>query len=284
MTRDKQYLFPSGGSHFFGCLMASGLMGIAIYDLVSGHCASFREGNVSMDAIMVLLLLVYTLMIEACMMITAKGYLFAYNIDKAMCIPVKNQDLKSAVSIGRRLYGPIFDKNCVDQFAVNPKSTTTRKVFYVLIVLLFFMSLISPCRHLHNAIHAKSWSMNQTVAWLIIFADGMLIVNRIFFRTSIRKLWAYTLGDANFRAVLKFESSKGGAPPYVLGLNTGQFPDYNNNNNGTSRMRLILTGVLLISIVVFALNFQRGCSQYQMKMVTDDVNCRGEANNCPALR
>lgn len=101
MNTDRQYLFPSGASHFLGCLLATGMLGMTVYDLLSGHCASLREGNVSMDAIMVFLLLAYTSMIEACMMITTKGYLFAYNVDKAICVPIKDQGLTSSVSIGQ---------------------------------------------------------------------------------------------------------------------------------------------------------------------------------------
>ena len=273
MNSDRQYLFPSGASHFLGCLLAAGMLGMTVYDLLSGHCASLREGNVSMDAIMVFLLLAYTSMIEACMMITTKGYLFAYNVDKAICVPIKDQGLTSSVSIGRRLYGPIFDKDCASQFSDNPKSATTRNVFYALIVLLYFMSLISPCRHLYNAIQTSSWAMGQIVAWLFIFADGLLIVNRIFFRTSIRKLWAYTLGDANFRSVLKFESSTGGdreEPPLLPGFNVDQLPDY--NKRGSARTRLILIGVILIAIVVWALNCQKGGSQRRMKMGNEELH------------
>jgi len=250
MNSDRQYLFPSGASHFLGCLLAAGMLGMTIYDMFSGQCVSLREGNVSMDAIMVFLLLAYTSMLEACMMITTKGYLFAYNVDKAICVPIKDHGLMLSVSIGRRLYGPIFDKDCANQFSANPKSTTTRNVFYGLVVLLYFMTLLSPCRYLYYAVQTSSWTMGQIVPWLFLFADGMLIVNRIFFRASIRKVWAYTLGDANFRSVLKFESSTGeDHPPLLVGFNVDKLPDY--NKRGTSRTRLISTGVILVALIVW---------------------------------
>lgn len=137
------------------------------------------------------------------------------------------------------------------------------------IILLYLMSLISPCRHLCNAFQSWSWSANQTMAWFFIFADGVLIVNRIFFRTSVRKLWAYTLGDSNFRSVLKFESSDGGTTPSDVGFNVEQPADY--EKHGSSRMRLILTGIILIAVVVWALNYQKGGSQKRIKKVNEQI-------------
>lgn len=260
MTNDKQYLFPAGASHFLSLLLAVGFLGVSMYDLLSGQCAMLKEGNALMTALGVFLLLVYTSAIEACMMITTKGYLFAYNVDKAICVPIKNGDVKFAVSIGRKLYGPIFDKNCEEKFTSRPKSPLTRNFFYMAISLMFFMALIPPCCHLPNALHAWSWSTDLVLAWVFVFFDGLLIVNRIFYRTSIRRFWARTMGGDNFRAILDFELSNREDPaplPYFVviddnDLRGGRIPGYTNHI--PSKKRLLLTGTVLIILVVWVLN------------------------------
>lgn len=259
---------------FLSLLLTVGFFGVSTYDLLSGQCAILKEGNASMTALGVFLLLVYASTIEACMMITTKGYLFAYNVDKAICVPIKNGDVKLAVSIGRRLYGPIFDKNCEEKFTSIPKSPLTRIFFYMAISLMFVIALISPCYHLPNALHAWSWSSDLILAWIFIFLDGLLIVNRLFYRASLRRFWARTLGDENFRAILDFELSNkedSALLPHSVvtedsDLRGDRIPGYTNRI--PSKKRLVLTGVILIILVVWVLNSRRNKSA----QISPDVN------------
>ena len=213
MNDVKQYLFPSGGSHLLGCFLSIGLIGGALYDLFFGGIVVLRNGNIHMNAILVFGLLVYIFMLEACMMIITKGCLFAYNVDKAICVPIKDCDIKAAVSIGQRLYGPIFDRNCELRFSPSPKSPWLRKFFYATMMIMFVVALISPCYHLTIALRTKVWPLNLIVDWLFIFIDAILIMNRIFFRASARRFWAYTFGNQHFRSVLRFELSDGNTFP-----------------------------------------------------------------------
>lgn len=102
MNNEKKYLFSSGGSHLLGAVLTLGVIAISIYDLFFGSNAIMRMDNVYFDALMVLMLLVYISLLEACMMITVKDCLFAYNVDKAICVLIKGGDLKSAVAIARK--------------------------------------------------------------------------------------------------------------------------------------------------------------------------------------
>ena len=268
MNSDKQYLVPSGASHFLSLILTVGFFGMSLYDLLSGQSAILRVGNASMEALGVFLLLVYASTVEGCMMIVTKGYLFAYNVDKAICVPIKNGNVKLAVSIGRRLYGPIFDRNCEENFSFNPKSPLMRIFFYVAISMMFFVSLIPPCYHLSNTLHDWSWTSDLIVAWVFIFFDGFLIVNRLFFRASIRRFWAYTLGDAYFRSILNFElacEKDHVQVPFAIESfkydesKNGCIPGY--NKRVPSRGRILLTGVMLIILVVWVLNSRRNKTQ-----------------------
>lgn len=215
MRNDKLFLFPSGASHAFGCLLLMGIIGVSVYDFFWGDRAVLRTGNIPMNAILLFGVLAYTSLLESCMMILSKGYLFAYNANKAICVPIINGDIRAAVTLGQRLYGPIFDKNCETRFSSRPKSPFMRRFFYAEAILMFLLSLIAPCHHFVNALHTKSWSWDLTLAGCFIFIDAILILNRLFFRASIRRFWGYTCGDSAFRAVLKFELSSEKDAPHL---------------------------------------------------------------------
>ena len=263
MNDERKYLFPSGGSHLLGAILALGLIVVSIYDLFSGCNAIMREDNVFVDALMVLMLLCYISLIEACMMIAVKDYLFAYNVDKAICVLIKGNDLKSAVSIARRLYGPIYDRNCEKQFSSNPRSSVMRKCFYAAIVLMFAMSLISPGHHFMNAVATGVWTSKLIAALVLIFIDGAIIINRLFYRGSIRRFWALVLGDDHFRSILKFELSNCNRqfmPKSTIDCsNAVCYHDYipGVNKRQPSRLRLVLTVIVMIVIVVTAMNMRR---------------------------
>ena len=218
------------------------------------------------------------------MMIISRGYLFAYNVDKAICVRIKGHDVKSAVLIGRRLYGPIFDGNCETQFSSSPKSSTIRNCFYMAIIIMLFVSLIAPCYHFINAFRAGVWSSDLIVAWLFIFLDAFLIINRVFFRASIRRFWARTLGDDNFRAILDFELSNkedSALLPHSVvtdekDLCSDRIPGY--TNRVPSQKRLILTGVILIMLVVWALNSRRNKPTQTTPNVNNVSTERGQAS------
>lgn len=207
MNDDKKFLFPASGSHLLGVILSLGLIGVIVYDLAFGARAFMREGNVFVDALMLFLLLAYISILEACMIILYKGYLFAYNVDKAICLPICGGDLRQALSKARKIFGPVFSKNCESQFSANPASTQMRKAFYTVAVGNFFLALISPTCHLVTAAHNGAWSRNLFFALVLVAVDAAILVNRIFFRASIRKFWAVTLGDGHYRDVLKFEMS-----------------------------------------------------------------------------
>ena len=219
MDNDKQFLFTSGGSHILSCFLAFVLLALFTYDLLSGQCTVMREGNVYIGALLVFALLAYTSLLEACMMIKTKRHLFAYNVDKAICVSLRGNSTNTAIVLGSKLCGPVFDENSESHFSSTPKSTFTRKCFYCAIIMLLLVSLISPCYHLCSSLKTKALSSNIVAAWLLILMDCALIVNRIFFRASIRRFWAFTLGDANFRSILRFELSGEDAveqPPFVV--------------------------------------------------------------------
>lgn len=90
-----------------------------------------------------------------------------------------------------------------------------RRFFYAEAILMFLLSLIAPYYHFANALHTKTWSWYLTLAGCFIFIDAILILNRLFFRASIRRFWAYSCGDSAFRAVLKFELSSEKNAPYL---------------------------------------------------------------------
>lgn len=271
MNNEKKYLFPSGGSHLLGVVLTFGLMAVSIYDLFFGSNAIMRIDNVYVDALMVFMLLFYISLLEACMMITVKDCLFAYNVDKAICVLIKGNDLKSALAIAHRLYGPIYDRNFEAQFSSTPRSTIMRKCFYAAIVLMFAISLISPVQHCINAVKTGAWSSKLLTAWVLIAIDGALIINRLFYRDSIRRFWALVLGDDNFRSILKFELSNCNRqfmPKSIVECsNEAWHHNYIpwGNRRQPTMLRLILTAIVMIVIVVTAMNIRRNKTKREFR-------------------
>jgi len=263
MSDSKQYLFTANGSYFGHCLIAAVFLFPVVYGVIDRGFVDLNENNVLMFPLGVALLLFFSSMTEACMMIKSKRYLFAYNVDKAICVSLDYIRWDDAVAISRRLYGPVFDKDCAFHFSANPKSPFLRNLFYILVVAMFSISIVSPCHHIVNALEGGMFSSKLIAAWVLISFDIIMIVNRLFFRASIRKFWAKTLGDDNFRSILNFElSNEEGSAQLPLSvvtndkdLNNDRIPGYTNRI--LSRKRIILTGVILIILVVCALNSRR---------------------------
>lgn len=256
------------------------MLSVSIYDLFSGQCVILREGNVAMDALILFGLLSYISMLEACVMIDYNGYLFAYNVDKALCVQIKDGNIKLAVAVGRRLYGRIFDRNCEAQFSGKPRSPLLRKVFYVIAIVMFFVALVSPCYYLVNFFRTGVWNSNLIVAWFFIIFDALIIVNRLFFRASIRRFWAYTLGDAHFRGVLQFElfgATHKRKCQFIADSIEGN-PSSNRipipSKRTPSRKSVILTGVIMIILVIWVLNLRRNnlvcCSPWMSNTSIED--------------
>lgn len=260
MDDNKQFLFTANGSYFGHCFIAFAFLIPILYGIIDRGGVDLKETNVFMGPLCVAFLLVFATMTEACMMIKTKRYLFAYNVDKALCVSLDNISWDSAVAIARRLYGPVFDEDCAEHFSSDPRSPCLRNLFYALIITLFVLSC--PCRYFVNAIQAGTWSSELIAAWFLVCFDGGMIVNRLFFRPSIRRFWALTLGDDNFRSVLNFELYMGNdyaQPPSTVvtqidELNGDGIP--RRSKRVSSRFQLVVTGVILIAIVVWALNIR----------------------------
>ena len=219
MNDEKQYLFTANGSYFGHCIVALAFVLPIAYGIVDRGCIDLNEANVLMFPLGVALLLVFAAITEACMMIKGKRHLFAYNVDKAICVSLDNIKLNAAISIARKLYGPVFDGDCAQYFSLRPKSPCLRNLFYAIVIVMFILSLVSPCHHIINAAQNGMLPTKVIVAWVFIVFDGIMIVNRLFFRASIRRFWAFTLGDANFCSILRFELSGEDAveqPPFVV--------------------------------------------------------------------
>lgn len=257
MNNNRMFLFPSGASHLLGCILLLGMLGISVYDLV-GEKAFLRDGNVFVGGLMLFLVLIYTLFIEACMMIVAKGHLFAYNVDKALCVRISNDDVKSAVRIGRRMYGPIFEKDCENRFSDKPTSPGMRNVFYAISILFFFTSLYPSLFGLCRSIKTSTWTMNLALAWCLVLIDAFLIVNRIFYRSSIRKFFAFTIGNKEFRSVLHFETAD---ECEICSCPVAASKEEVDRALGVrqefSWLRMIVEGIILIGIVVLVMNSTR---------------------------
>lgn len=205
MNDDKQYLFTANGSYFGHCLIAGVFLFPVVYGVIDRGFIDLNENNVLMFPLGVALLLSFSSITEACMMIKSKRYLFAYNVDKAICVSLDCIRWDEAVAISCRLYGPVFDKNCAIHFSTNPKSPFLRNLFYILVIAMFSISIVSPCYHIANALNGCMFSSKLIVASMLVLFDAVMIINRLFFRASIRKFWAKTLGNDNFRSILKFE-------------------------------------------------------------------------------
>ena len=263
MNDDKQYLFTANGSYFGHCLIAVAFLFPIVYGIIDRGLVDLNDNNVLMFPLGVALLMSFASMTEACMMIRSKRYLFAYNVDKAICVSLDSLKWDDAVAIARRLYGPVFDADCFRHISPTPKSPPLRKLFYSIVIVMFIISVVSPCYHLSNAFLSGMFSSKLIVAWAFIVFDTIMIANRLFFRASIRMFWAKTLGDDNFRSILNFELSSGKdsvkLPNTVVidrkYLNNDRIPGYTNRI--PSRKRLIFTGVILIILVVWALNSRR---------------------------
>ena len=263
MSDNKQYLFTANGSYFGCCLVVLAFIAPVIYGIIDRSGVDLNAANVLMLPLCVALLLSFAAMTEACMMIKVNKYLFAYNVDKAICVSLDNIPWDNAVAIARKLYGPVFDKDCAQRFSATPKSPPLRNVFYCLVIMLFCISVVSPWYYAVDAVWSGTISSKLVAAWIFICFDVAMIVNRLFFRPSIRRFWAKTLGDDNFRSILNFELSSEEDPAQLplsvvtddKDLNNDRIPGYTNRI--PSRKRLILTGVILIILVVWALNSRR---------------------------
>ena len=129
--------------------------------------------------------------------------------------------------------------------------------------MLFCISVVSPCYNAVDAVRSGTFASKLIAAWIFICIDVAMIVNRLFYRASVRRFWARTLGDDNFRAILDFELSNNADPALLpdsvvtdeKDLYSDRIPGY--TNRVPSQKRLILTGVILIILVVWALNSRR---------------------------
>lgn len=277
MNDDKQYLFTANGSYFGKILIAAAFLFPVIYGVIDRGGIDYSEANVLMFPLGVALLLSFAAMTEACMMIKDNKYLFAYNVDKAICVSLDSIPWDNAVAIARKLYGPVFDKDCAQHFSTSPKSPFLRNLFYGLVITLFCISVVSPCYYAVDAVRSGTFSSKLIVAWIFICFDVAMLVNRLFFRASIRMFWAKTLGDDNFRSILNFELSNGkGSAQLPLSvvtndkdLNNDRIPGYTNRI--LSRKRIILTGVILIILVVWALNSRRNKPNQTSPNVSSDA-------------
>lgn len=263
MNDKRQYLYTANGSYFGHCIVALAFVLPVVYGIIDRGGMDTTEANVMMFPIGVALLLVFAAMTEACMMIKDNKYLFAYNVDKAICVSLDAISWDNAVAIARKLYGPIFGNDCAQHFSSTHKSPFLRNLFYGLVIVLFCISVFSPCYNAVDAVRSGTLSSKLIAAWIFICFDVAMIVNRLFYRASIRRFWARTLGDDNFRAILAFELSNkqdSALLPHSVvadgnALRGDRIPGY--SNRVPSQKRLILTGVILIIIVVWVLNSRR---------------------------
>ena len=207
MNNEKQYLFTANGSYFGKTLIAATFLFPIIYGVIDSGWIDYNETNILMLPVGVALLLAIATATEACMMIRSKNYLFAYNVDKAICLSLDKLKLDSAVAIARKLYGPVFDADCAQRFSSTPKSPFLRNIFYFLVIVMFIISVVSPVHHLIKSFSIGTFSSTLIATWIFILFDGLMIVNRLFYRSSIRRFWAWTFGDNNFRSILNFELS-----------------------------------------------------------------------------
>ena len=104
MSDNKQYLFTANGSYFGCCLVALAFIAPVIYGIIDRSGVDLNAANVLMLPLCVALLLSFAAMTEACMMIKVNKYLFAYNVDKAICVSLDNIPWDNAVAIARKLY------------------------------------------------------------------------------------------------------------------------------------------------------------------------------------
>jgi hypothetical protein len=258
MNNEKQYLFTANGSYFGKTLIAATFLFPIIYGVIDRGGIDYNETNILMFPVGVALLLAIATVTEACMMIRSKNYLFAYNVDKAICLSLDKVKWDSAVAIARKLYGPVFDVDCAQRFSSTPKSPFLRNIFYFLVIVMFIISMVSPVYHLIKSFSIGTFSSKLIATWIFILFDGLMIVNRLFYRSSIRRFWAWTLGDNNFCSILNFELSKEeklAMLPHFVVIDDKEFyniPGYTKRI--PSKKKIILVGIILIILVVFALN------------------------------
>ena len=263
MNDNKLYLYTANGSYFGLCMVALAFVLPVAYGIIDRGGIDVTVANVMMFPLGVTLLLAFAAMTEACMMIKDNKYLFSYNVDKAICVSLDAIPWDSAVVIARKLYGPVFDKDCAQLFSSTPKSPFLRNLFYGLVIVLFCISVISPCYNAVDAVRLGTFSSKLIAAWIFICFDVAMIVNRLFYRASVRRFWARALGDDNFRAILDFELSNkedtARLPDSVVtdekDLCSDHIPGYTNRI--PSQKRLVLIGVILIILVVCVLNSRR---------------------------
>lgn len=205
MSRSKQYLYAADGSYFGHCLIAIAFVFPIVYGIFSRGSIDLNAANVMMYPIGVSLLLGLVTMTESCIMIVADNHLFAYNVDNAVCVPLSQIGLRNAVKEAQRIYGRVFDRDCDNRFSIHPKSSSLRNLFYSLVIVLLGISCVSPFYHFVRAMGTGPISVKLASSLLLIVLDAMIIVNRVFFRASIRRFNASVFGNRSYRAILAFE-------------------------------------------------------------------------------
>lgn len=100
--------------------------------------------------------------------------------------------------------------------------------------------------------------MNLALAWCLVLIDAFLIVNRIFYRSSIRKFFAFTIGNKEFRSVLHFETAD---ECEICSCPVAASKEEVDRALGVrqefSWLRMIVEGIILIGIVVLVMNSTR---------------------------
>lgn len=178
----KKYLYPSGGAYVSAVVVATCLFTVLSYAMFFDTCRFLMSSNVVMPFVATLICLVLIVLIESNMMIFSSDKIFFYGMDCAEylnCTPESFQDL---LLMHQSLFSP------EDQLDEKPKSPFVRKYLFLICALMIVQGMIITGYNLCELIVDN---LSELIIVIFLFAiDVGCLINRIWFRSSLRFLWA----------------------------------------------------------------------------------------------
>ena len=180
--KNKKYLFPAGGAYFQALAVAVLLLCVLLYSLISDPKRFFMIGIVEGPFLCALISLVHVTLVESNMIVLSAQHLFFYGMDNAELMEYSPLNFKELLERHHALF------NKTDVLEQSQKSHYIRKLFYLICLLFMVLGLATTCCNFLALV--SCYRLKLFFACILMVIDFSLLINRLFFRTSIRCFWA----------------------------------------------------------------------------------------------
>ena len=178
---NKKYLYPAGGAYFSAVTIAALLLGCLLYSVMTDVTRFLMIGIAEVPFVCALISLIHVSFIESNMMILAGNTLFFYGMDKVELVPYTQEGFDCLL----KTHQALFDR--ADVLEVSPKSSSVRKLLYMICIVFIMLGVITSCYNFHVLYHMHFCKLLLICALLSV--DILLLVNRLCHRSSMRYFW-----------------------------------------------------------------------------------------------